>query len=364
MKIAVVTLHRLYNYGSVLQSYATQRIFEQEGHQVKIIDYVTTQRTLRRLLRGVPDASFRGAKLLVYRCMKVASIMLKELTFGRFVRRNLHLTKKYISAEDLDRDPPVADLYVTGSDQTWNSVYNEGVDRGFFLDFLPENARRISFAASFGKTELEAAEIPETKRYISRYEGLSVRENSAKDILAGLGREDAVQIIDPTLQIRKEDWLQIASKRLIKPHYLILMLLYNEDNHATEYARKLADEKGLVLVKLSWELMKPRMVDVLMTHRSPADFLSLFYHADFVVTNSFHGVAFSINLEKQFIVVPRNEFNSRIDSLLALTGLQRRLVSDEKQLTVAREQIDYIPVQKCLQIERERANEYIRRYVK
>lgn len=364
MKAAIVTLHRVYNYGSALQAYATQRVFEQAGYEAGIIDYITPQRTLRRLLTGVPDDSMSGVKLLAYRCAKSVSILLKEMTFGRFVRRNLNLTKKYITAEDLDRDPPQADLYVTGSDQTWNSQYNEGVDRGFFLDFVPEDARRISFAASFGKTELDAAEIPDTKRYISRYEGLSVREDSAKDILAGLGRDDAIQIIDPTLQISKDEWLKIASKRLIKPRYLILMLLYNEDNHATEYARKLADEKGLVLVKLSWEMKKPPMVDVLMTHRSPADFLSLFYHADFVVTNSFHGLAFSINLEKQFIVVPRNEFNSRIDSLLALTGLQNRLVSDEEQLSVAQEEIDYAPVRDCLEKERKRAGEFISRYLK
>lgn len=356
MKIAIVTLHRVYNYGSALQAYATQKVFEKRGHSIQIIDYVTPQRTKWKLFWGKGAENQNG---IAYRFAKIGSFILKEKTFGRFVRIKLNLTKKYITAEDLEKDPPKADVYVTGSDQTWNSQFNEGIDRGFFLDFLPEKDRRLAFVASFGKTKLDVNEISETKRLLSRYEKISVREDSAVQIISDLGFEAPVQLVDPTLMLEKREWVEIASPRLVKEPYLILMLLYNEDNHTTEYARKLADEKGLKLVKISWEMKKPPMVDQLFTHRSPADFLSLFHHADFVVTNSFHGLAFSINLEKQFIVVPRNEFNSRIESLLKLTGLENRLVSVETQLSVASEQIDYQPVRAQLMIERKRAEEFI-----
>ena len=353
MKVAVITLHRVYNYGSALQAYATQRVLERMGHQVSIIDYITPQRTKRRILLAPSPEGVRGIKNILYRAARIGSLALKERTFGRFVEENLHLTKRYITAEDLERDPPEADIYVTGSDQTWNSTYNEGVDRGFFLDFLPETARRAAFAASFGKTELAAAEIAQTKRYIERYQGLSVREDSARHILEGLGRRDAVRLIDPTLQLTKEEWLELASPRLIEEH------------HAAEYARRIADEKGLKLVKLSWELRKPGLVDKLMTHRTPSDFLSLFHYADFVVTNSFHATAFSIDLEKQFLVVPRSEFNSRIESLLRLTGLENRLAVDDRQaLSAAGWEIDYAPVRSVLRSEREKAEAFIRSYIR
>lgn len=360
MKIAIVTLHRVYNYGSALQAYATQEIFEQLGHRAYVIDYVTPQRTKFKIFfLPAADESIKGVKSFVYHCAKIGSLLLKELTFGSFVRKNLHLTKKYITAEDIEKDPPKADIYVTGSDQTWNGTYNEGVDRGFFLDFIPENCKRIAFVASFGKKQLDKDEVGQTKKYIDRYSGLSVREDSAAEILRQLGRDDAVQLIDPTLQLDKSRWIKLASKRLIKERYLILMLLYNEDNGATEYARKIADKKGLKLVKISWEFNRPKLVDKLMTHRSPADFLSLFNYADFVVTNSFHGLAFSINLEKQFIVVPRNEFNSRIESLLKLTGLENRMVASENELGVAEQKIDYAPVNLVLEKERLRAKKFI-----
>lgn len=360
MKIAVITLHRVYNYGSALQAYATQSILEKMGYDVQIIDYITEQRTKRKILFSIPtDEGKSSFKKYIYIMMKSISILLKELTFGSFVRKNLHLSKKYISVDDLIKNPPVADVYMTGSDQTWNSDYNEGVDGGFFLSFAPEKAKRISFVSSFGKKELDPNEIEKTREYINRYFALSVREDAAKGILAKLGREDAVQLIDPTLQISKDEWNKLAKKRLVKEPYLVLMLLYNEDNHATEYARKIADEMHLKLIKLSWELKKPRQIDKLFTHRGPSVFLSLFSNADFIVTNSFHGLAFSINFQKQFIVIPRSEYNSRIESLLDVTGLQRRMIRSSDELNEYGNIINYKEVEKKIELEREKAKEFL-----
>lgn len=360
MKIAVITLHRVYNYGSVLQAYATQVVLERAGHEVVIIDYLTPRLTLKRRLLDRGTTKRVGLKRAVYLTGRAGSIFLKEKTFGAFVKRRLHLTRRYVTPEELQQDPPQADVYVTGSDQTWNSDYNEGIDRGFFLDFIPAGKRRVAFVASFGKERLDDGEVAQTRSYIDRYQALSVREDAAVNILHTLGRGDAVQLIDPTLQLTRQEWLRVASGRLVKAPYLLLMLLYNEDNHATEYARKLADERGLRLVKLCWNLRRPPEVDVLMTHRTPADFLSLFYHADFIITNSFHGTAFAINFGKSFSVVPRNEYNSRIESLLRLCDLQQRQVSSyDDVLRCSQTPIDYERVERILDRERERASEFV-----
>lgn len=360
MKVSLITLHRVFNYGSVLQAYACQKVFEDAGYEVETVDYITEQRTNKRLFLSVPDTVKKDfIHKFVYLALKSVSVLIKKNTFGGFLKKNVHLTKrKYITAEDLINDPPQADVYVTGSDQVWNSQYNEGVDRGFFLEYAPEDKKKIAYVASFGKSKLDDSEVNITKEYLRKYDAISVREDAAVKIVNDLGYP-ACCIIDPTLQIRKEEWLKLASKRLVQEKYLILMLLYNEDNGATEYARKIADKKGLKLVKISWDLRKPQLVDKLMTHRSPQDFLSLFYYADFVVTNSFHGLAFSLNLNKQFIVVPRNEFNSRIESLLRLVGLERRQVKNEDDLSVADKSIAYGDVNTILNIEREKAKKFI-----
>ena len=257
------------------------------------------------------------------------------------------------------KNPPIADVYVTGSDQTWNSAYNQGVDKGYFLDFVKNDAKKIAFVASFGKDKLDDEEKEETKELLKKYNALSVREDTAVRILSDLGFDYAKHLIDPTLQIKSSEWMEIASHRIIKKPYVVLMLLYNEDNGATEYARKMADENNLKLVKLSWDIKKTNAVDILMTHRPPKDFLSLFYYADYVVTNSFHGLAFSINFHKKFIIVPRSEFNSRIQSLLRLTGTEERMISNKDQLPVYKKEIDYIRIEKILDDEREKAKSFI-----
>ncbi|WP_027090367.1 polysaccharide pyruvyl transferase family protein [Thomasclavelia saccharogumia] len=361
MRVLLVTIHRVYNYGSVLQTYATQKVFEKLNCQVEVLDYITPQRTFKRILLNCPDdLKNNRIKRFVYIILKFPSMLLKKITFGKFINKYLKLTKKYITVDDIKKDCPVADIYVTGSDQTWNSKYNEGIDEGYFLNFGDMDSKRISFVASFGKDKLDDFETEKTKEYLSKYTALSVRENSAVKILNSLGFENVKWLIDPTLQISKEEWKYLASKRLVKKKYLILMLLYNEDNNASKYARKIADMKGLELVKISWELKKADYVDILFTHRTPNDFLSLFYYADFVVTNSFHGLAFAINFNRQFIVVPREEFNSRIMSLLELTNLLNRLTDSDSILEKnIKEIIDFGSVNEVLEEERKKAKEFI-----
>ena len=361
MKVAIITFHRAYNYGSPLQAYASQKVFEKRGHVVKIIDYITPRGTKLKVY-WAKGSNYRAGIIsrIIYRLAKIGSIILREQTLGRFVRSRLNLTKKYITPGDLEKDPPKADIYVTGSDQVWNSYYNQGIDRSYYLDFLPENARRISFVSSFGKTELDPDETGKVRQLLSRYEKLSVREDSAVKIITDLGLEAPVHLIDPTLMLRKEEWLEMASPRLVREPYLILMFYDHESDYAIKYARKIADEKGLKLVKLSGEMTKPPMVDQLFTHRTPSDFISLFYHADFIVTNSFHGLAFSLNLEKQFIAIPRVQFNTRIESLLRLVGLSDRFVTNEEQaLNESRKTIDYGPVNERMERERIKVNEFL-----
>jgi hypothetical protein len=358
MKIAVVTLHRVFNYGSVLQAHATQKILEELGHEVEIVDYVTAQRTFMRTLKAILPK--RGlVRRALYAPIRTLSIAAKRRLFGRFIRRHLSLSpKRYVTASDLLRDPPRADVYMTGSDQVWNSHYNEGIDPGFFLAFAPPGSRKVAYATSFGKTRLDRSEHEETRRLIHRYSAISVREDTALKILDDLEYAGATCLLDPTLQRSRDDWAQLATPRTVRERYLLLFLLYNEDNGGTEAARAIARQRGLKLVKLSWEHLRPAGVDVLKSHVRPEEFLSLFQNAAYVVTNSFHGLAFSINFNRQFVAIPRDAFNTRIESLLRLTGLQRRLLHRFDRAVVD-ERIDYGPVNAILEAERKKARDFL-----
>lgn len=359
-KVSVITMHRIYNYGSVLQTYATQKIMENAGLQCEIVDYISPYRAKKPLFLEYPP-SLEGKKLkkFLYYIAKIPSFVLKDITFGGFIKKHLKLsTKQYITNSDLLDDPPKADIYVTGSDQVWNSKYNHGVDGSYYLNFVKKDAPKIAFVSSFGRNELSKEEQTAVSPMLQQYKSISVREDSAVEILSKMGIESTC-LVDPTLQINKDEWTKLASKKLVKEKYLLLFLLYNEDNGATEYAIKTAKSKGLKLVKLSWELKKPKGIDVLFTHRKPENFLSLFANAEFVVTNSFHGVAFSINLNRQFAFVPRKEFNGRIESLLRLTGLENRKVLHLNNIDLINQKINYDDVNSILGYERERAKKYL-----
>lgn len=362
MKIAIITLHRVINYGSLFQAYATQKILENLGHDVEIIDYIPEQCTNKAVFFSYPD--FRKQDFFhkySYLLFKPFLIYFRKLGFDRFIHKHIKLTKnKYVLARALMNTPPVADIYITGSDQVWNCYYNQGVDKGFFLDFAPDECAKIAFASSFGQETLTRDEYQEIKPMIDKYKAISVREDTALKVLEELDFHTGICIIDPTLQISKEHWFNLASKRLVKKKYLILMLLYNEDNGATKYAEQIGAEKGLVVVKISWEIKKPHGIDILKTHRSPQDFLSLFYYAEYVVTNSFHGLSFAMNFNKQFIMVRRNQFNNRIESLLRLVGLENRIMDKELNWSVVNEYIDYQPINKIIADERTKAVDFLK----
>lgn len=363
MKIDLITLHRVYNYGSVLQAYATQELLKSYG-SVEIIDYITEQRTFKRLKKSkgkYTGKSFFAQKFLLF--ARILSLIIKEKQFGKFIKKNLNISKnKYISFQELLKNPPIADFYVAGSDQIWNSVYNEGLDEGFYLNFT-NSPCKIAFSSSFGMKSVPPEEQSFTRDLLSKFKAISVREDSAQKIIKNLDMPEPIILIDPTLQISSKQWSMIASKRLVKKRYLILMLLYNEDNNATNIARKIADELGLMLVKISWDLFKDKRIDKLFTHKSPEDFLSLFKNADYVVTNSFHGLAFSLNFEKQFSIIKRNEFNSRIESLLSLTQLYDRMIQDEVDMDIVRKTIDYSNVNLILDKEKNKAKEFLSEYL-
>ena len=252
-KVSVITMHRIYNFGSILQTYATQKIFEKHGFNCEIVDYVSPNRKKIPLFLDCPEVlKNNGMKRIVYYIAKVPSFVIKDITFGRFINKYLNLSKRrYFSNDELLKHPPIADYYVTGSDQVWNSKYNAGIDKSFYLNYADKNSTKIAFVASFGNTHISDEESKVIKPLINEYSDISVREDSAVEILSSMGFNSEC-LIDPTLQISKEEWTKIASKKLVKEQYLLLFLLYNEDNGASEYAKKVAKEKGLKIVKLSW----------------------------------------------------------------------------------------------------------------
>lgn len=195
IKVDVITLHAVQNYGSVLQALATQEILKQHGCEVTIIDYIREDVRYENLIKKWSGGNpIKALAILptIFRWKKV---------FQVFTQNYLNLSEKtYTTAEDFKNYPLTADAYCTGSDQVWNSKWNNGILPCLYLNFIPEDKYKFAFSASFGQSSLSKDEVNKTKAYLENYNRISVREREAEVIVKNQYHiENCVQLVDPTL---------------------------------------------------------------------------------------------------------------------------------------------------------------------
>lgn len=363
-KIGILTYHRVFNFGSLLQTYALQKYLEDKGQKVEVIDYYPERLQKKRLLFHInPKWSRPVWKLIIHLIPAVITRMLGYHMMNTFLRKYVHLSKKtYKTEEDLKKELPIYDIYLNGSDQVWNVETADGmVDKVFFMGFLPNKCIRAAYAGSFGKDDFSDKSLKEIKKYLSKYSAISVRENSGVDILNKIGIDNGQWVLDPTFLLKPVQWKKIQAKMKLPKKYLLVYNL-NRNSRITRLAQQIANEKELEIVNFahSFVFIKGAKNIVCPT---PNLFITLFENANYVVTDSFHGTAFSINFGKQFICVPAPRFNSRLNSILDLIGESDRLLGDKDDFDIINRRIDYTKVRKILDNERKKADTFIERVI-
>ena len=356
-KLAFLTIHVGFNFGSVLQTIATNRIFESLGFSSILINYIPDRVTYARYFNRM----FCGIIPFVKKIINLPNFIKNNHVYGSYLSKYCILSSPIYDKDDFAKKCPRADIYVTGSDQVWNSKHNEGFNDRYYFAQLPKEAARVSFASSIGETSLSDEHTQKIKELLSNYKAISVREESAKKLIEGMGLQ-AAHLLDPTFMLKPEEWREYMSPRIVKENYLLIYTPYNTvDKKAIfDAARAIAKEKELTVVTFSWNWRNDKMADRTIKYASPGDFLSLMYHANYVVTNSFHGTAFSVNLNKQFCVFMPSAFSTRISSIIELCGLQNRMVSDNFSIEKSRELIDYSTVNAILDAERMKCMEFLK----
>jgi hypothetical protein len=362
LKISVITLHNIKNYGSALQAYATQKKLEQIGVQVELVDYWRKDVLDKNLLKECiisSDWNKNFFSRLIYKLIKYPSVHKRIQIFNDFLKLYINLTPvKYISSDELVKNPPIADIYCTGSDQVWNSYWNRGIEEPYFLNYIPKGKKCFAYAASFGKERLTQKEQNIIKPLLQKYSAISMREASGVRILKEMGLS-SVQILDPTLVLESSEWKKLMAGRTIRRRYLLIYQL-NKNYEFDHYAQQLARNTGLKLIRLSYDYHHILKTGHLVCCPTVEKWLSLFYYADYILTDSFHGTAFSINFNKQFSVFYPPKFCGRLKSILELTGLENRVVTDINNFSQYNKKIDYKPVNKILAYERQKADSFLR----
>ena len=359
-KVGIITIHIGTNFGSVLQTIATSIYIKSLGYFPFIINYIPPRATLKRYLSG----ALTSIKRMLWRTLNLPIFLINRKIYTSYLKKHVNLSDPFHSNDSLDSIYPKAEFYITGSDQVWNSIYNEGVDGHYYLDGIDDTVKKISLSSSFGRESLDDQEAQKVKKLLNRYHAISVREDSGVKILENIGI-DSIQLLDPTFLLNRTEWMAYMSPRIEKEPYILIYTPYNTVDKEVIYqsARVLAKGSNKKIVSFSWNLKPESLADRTIFFANPGDFLSLMYHADFVITNSFHGTAFSINLNKQFWVFQPSAFSTRIESILNLTGLRGRMLTstiEEENLTT----IDYVPVNKILEAERGRSREFLSKNLK
>lgn len=325
MKIALLTYFAADNYGATLQAYATIKALEKCGHEVELVDFVIPE----------PPRS-RVKNLLLYP---------KHLKFERFRDKYFHrLSKSYNSIEELQADPPKADCYLVGSDQTWNPDISLHMAKGFFLDFGSNEVMRASYAASFGKDEwgdTRWISLDDARRLLSRFNYISVRENSGVRLLKEkFGVDDVTQVLDPVLLF--ENYPELTGE-IKSSHEIILYKLINS-SHFYDKCREIGNALSLPLRSIG-SIRQIRGVRCGYPE-SVEGWMRRISGGDYVITDSFHGTVISLLYRRQFVsCVGDPKRVTRLKSLLDILGLSDRLMQDTNNamdiIAKLQEPIDY-----------------------
>ena len=360
MQIKTITCHDVYNHGASLQAYALQTYLESLGHSVEIINYKPDYLSGHYQLGSVDNPIYekpviKQLYLLAKFPGRLRSLKRKR-AFDDFTKQYLKLTpKRYHSCDELKKNPPQADVYIAGSDQIWNTLFPNGRDAVFYLDFAPKTSLRMSYAASFATEEVADDYRPFVRKMLQNFDTISIRERCSLPLLSSLGRTDGVAVCDPVFLLTRKQWEKVLPQTQIREKYL---LVYDTEfsPKVKEIAKRIAKEKNLKIYNVS--ASRIGYADMDLWDSSPINFVQLIRDASYVVSNSFHASAFSIIFERDFCVINRSEgINERMKSLLSNYGLEERLVAGySKELL---NPIDYRLVRPQVQKDIEYSKEFL-----
>ncbi len=343
MKIGIITIQNVNNYGAELQSCALCRKLRALGYDAEVINY----------LFGIhPNHIFDGEKrtipISIKQIVKVKLLPVVQNLFCFFYKYNKrirnqrfddfhaaynHLSETvYPSVKSLYNAEFNYDVICVGSDQVWN--YMKGYSLApFFASFDKKGTKKISYGSSIGLTSLSKEAESVFKNALSVFSSLSVREQQASDILKNILHRDVEVVLDPTLLLDSKEWLDVAKFDMCptNKYLLVYIVTIKPCNYVLELARHIARQRNLQIIRICRDAYPEHSGDdiqEIMT-AGPSDFVGLFSKADFVVTNSFHGTVFSINFSKPFysVIKKHHSTNSRLTSILKKLNLEDRIVS-------------------------------------
>ena len=376
MRLGIITIQNVNNYGAELQSYALCRKLNLMGYDAEVINY----------LFGInPNHKFDGEKRTVpislKQIIKVKLLPVVQNLFCLFYTKNKKIRSQrfdnfhasynrltetvYPSVRSLYDADFKYDVICIGSDQVWNYMKGYSLEP-FFASFDKKDTKKISYGSSIGLSIISKEAENVFKNALSDFSHLSVREQQASELLGRLLNRDIDVVLDPTLLLNNKEWLEVAKFDMCpaNKYILVYIVTIKPCNYVLELARHIAKQRNLQIVRICRDAYPEHSgndIQELMT-AGPSDFVGLFSRAEFVVTNSFHGTVFSINFSRPFysVIKKHHSTNSRLTSILKKLNLEDRIVPIGSPLPEISD-IDYTIALEKLDEERMHSEEYIRK---
>lgn len=332
MKIGIVTFHCSNNHGAVLQAIALTEILNELGHDARIIDYRPSYKTEAYKPFGI-TRRYPSIKHFLYHVCSTPWRYTTDKEFGRFNSINMKTWGRvYYTSKEMIDNPPAIDAAITGSDQVWNPETLGAVDEVYFLGFGPENLKRISYAASFGTSNVDKVFWHEMSNYIRNLDAVSVREIEGRELVKDMTGLDVTHVLDPVFLLDRSKWNEFSDSTFEIDEPYLLLYARQRSELLSDVAYKISKENKLKIVNISNIMIGLRRYDKNMFSLGPGHFLKLIRDSSVVCTNSFHGTAFSVVYGKPFVVTPHRTRNTRIDSILQTLGLADRLITNKHQI--------------------------------
>lgn len=350
-KIAILTLPLHHNFGGNLQAYALSETLKDLGCEVSVLNIQNKKLTNIVIIKNFGKNILKKIFLSKSVNFLILEAEKKKLyqNHTRFLKEKLNLTEEIADLSSLES---IVDFYqfdavVVGSDQVWRKAYTPNIHT-YFLNFINGKAiQKIAYAASFGleqwqydsQTTLDLAKLAEDFDYIS------VRESDAVDLCQKYLHVDSEHVLDPTLLVAKEKYLDLAKDFQSHSKHKLFTYTLDENPHKDTLIKKIATEKKLEISRINlFKFKKSPFIENIEDAVTPhiETWLANFRDAEFIVTDSFHGMVFSIIFNKEFLVFVNKERGaSRFYSLLKFLNLEERIIHDESFDILRLEKINY-----------------------
>lgn len=362
-EICLITRHAIVNYGSFLQTLATQDILNQNGLKVTVLDYVRDDEHYKNVTELLLKKSKKWNKNVInrsiYRIVHGPDHVISGIVFEKYRKKYLNLSKRISSVAEEYNVIPQADIYCTGSDQVWGEIGSNDLDSAYFLNFKrKENSKCISLSASFGKSAYPEERMKKFSELLKKYSDITVREDSAVKIVESVNNK-AEKILDPTLIAGCEYWDKFINRKRKIPHKYVLLYQLNSNPKMDEYAEQFAKNANLPLVRVSVEFYNKTKPGKFKWCLSPFDFLNYVKNAEYMITDSFHGTVFAMMFHVQFLEILPPEKQARNKSILKQFNLEDRILNDFNSFDFINNHIDYSDVERLLNIEQVKSRKLI-----